>query len=83
MVQRQAQLEITMTRRLMIVSVGLLGLLSLFNLIALVLSFSPSAGAAVRGMKYEELMRDPDFRRAVRSIAQDCKVNVDLGALKC
>jgi hypothetical protein len=43
----------------------------------------PSAGAAVRGMKYEELMRDPDFTRAVRSIAQECKVNVDLGALKC
>ena len=58
---------------------GLVGLLTLFNLTALVLNISPSSRAAVGGMKYEELMRDPDFTHAVRSIAQQCKDNVDLG----
>jgi hypothetical protein len=70
-----------MTRKLMIASV--LGLLSLFNLIALFLTISQSSGAAVEGMKYEDLMRDPDFTRAVKSIAQQCKVNVDVATLQC
>jgi len=65
------------------ITVGLLGLLSLFNPIALVLTNSQSSKAAVEGMKYEDLMRDPDFTRAVKSIAQQCKVNVDVAALQC
>jgi hypothetical protein len=28
-------------------------------------------------------MRDPDFMRAVKSIAEACKVNVDIGKLAC
>jgi len=28
-------------------------------------------------------MRDPDFTRAVKSIAKDCKVNVDIAKLVC
>jgi hypothetical protein len=72
-----------MSRRLMIASMGLLTLLSLFNLVALVLTTSQPSRAAVGGMKYEDLMRDPDFARAVKSIVQDCKVNVDLAIVKC
>ena len=72
-----------MTRRLTITSVGFLGLLSLFNLIALVLNISQSSRAAVRGMNYEDLMQDPDFTRAVKSIVQECKVNVDVATIKC
>ena len=34
-------------------------------------------------MSYQELVRDPDFTRAVKSIAQDCKVNVDIAKLVC
>ena len=72
-----------MTRRLTITSVGFLGLLSLFNLIALVLNISQSSRAAVRGMNYEDLMHDSDFTRAVKSIVQECKVNVDIATIKC
>jgi hypothetical protein len=72
-----------MTRRLMIASMGLLGLLSLFNLVELVLDFSQPSRAAVGGMTYEDLMRDPDFTRAVKSIAGECKVNVDTAVVTC
>jgi hypothetical protein len=34
-------------------------------------------------MSYQELVRDPDFTRAVKSIARDCNVNVDIGKLVC
>jgi hypothetical protein len=70
-----------MTRRVTIVFV-LLGLLSLFNL-ALIFNTSQSPRAAVGGMNYEALMRDSDFTRAVKSIAQECSVNVDVAKLKC
>ena len=72
-----------MMRKPMISLLGLLGLLSVFNLIGLAVSLSQSSRAATGGMKYEDLIRDPEFTRAVRSIAQDCKVNVDLAVLKC
>jgi len=39
--------------------------------------------AAVGGMSYQDLMRDPDFTRAVKSIAEQCSVNVDIARLKC
>jgi hypothetical protein len=82
MFQRQRNWEVRMTYRLKITSVGLFGLL-LLNLIALVLNLSQSSKAAVGGMEYEDLMRDSDFTRAVKSIAQKCTVNVDLAKLKC
>ncbi len=72
-----------MTRRLTIASVGLLGLLSLFNLIALILTISQSSRATTGGMNYEDLIHDPDFTRAVKSIAQECRVNVDIAKLEC
>jgi hypothetical protein len=30
-----------------------------------------------------DLLRDPDFTRAVKMIAEQCSVNVDLAKLKC
>jgi hypothetical protein len=74
--------EFRMTQRVTIVFV-LLGLLSLFNLVALIFNTSQSPRAAVGGMNYEALMRDSDFTRAVKSIAQECSVNVDVAKLKC
>jgi hypothetical protein len=62
---------------------ALLCLLSALNLFALVISNSPPSRAAVGGMSYEDLMRDPVFTRAVKSIAQECKVNVDIAKLIC
>ena len=51
--------------------------------IALIVNISQPSRAAVGGMSYQELMRDPDFTRAVKSIAQACKVNVDIAKLVC
>ena len=61
----------------------LLCLLTALNVIALVLNLSQVSIAAVGGMSYQDLVRDPDFTRAVKSIAEQCKVNVDLATLKC
>ena len=61
----------------------LLCLLSALNVIALVLNLSQVSIAAPGGMSYQDLVRDPDFTRAVKSIAEQCKVNVDLATLKC
>ena len=61
----------------------ILSLLSAHNVIVLAINVSLPSKAAVGGMSYQDLMRDPDFTRAVKSIAQECKVNVDVGKLTC
>ncbi len=61
----------------------LVGLLLALNLVVLALDFSSPSRAAVAGMKSRQLEADPDFVRAVRSIAEYCKVNVDLARLEC
>ncbi len=61
----------------------LLWLLSGLNAVALIFNLSQPSRAAVGGMSYQDLMRDPDFARAVKSIVQDCKVNVDIARLSC
>jgi len=58
-------------------------LLSALNAAALVLNLSKPASAAVRGMSYQDLLRDPDFTRAVKTIAEQCSVNVDIAKLRC
>ena len=63
--------------------VVILSLLSALNVIALAINVSLPSKAAVGGMSYEDLMRDPDFTRAVKSIAQECKVNVGVAKLMC
>ena len=62
---------------------ALLCLLSALNAIALVFNLSQPSRAAVGGMSYQDLVRDPDFTRAVKTIAQECKVNVDIAKLVC
>ena len=58
-------------------------LLSGLNAIVLIhLIYSPSR-AAVGGMSYQDLVQDQDFTRAVKSIVQDCKVNVDTAKVVC
>jgi hypothetical protein len=61
----------------------LLCLLSALNAIALIVNLSQPSRAAVGGMSYQDLLRDPDFTRAVKTIAQDCRVNVDIAKLVC
>jgi hypothetical protein len=64
-------------------TIALITLLCLLNAGALVLNLSQPSRAAVRGMSYQDLLRDPDFTRAVKTIAEQCSVNVDLARLKC
>ena len=71
-----------MSRRTKMILITLC-LLSALNAVALILNLSWPAGAAVRGMSYQDLMRDPDFTRAVKTIAEQCSVNVDIAKLKC
>ncbi|MEK9278548.1 MULTISPECIES: hypothetical protein [unclassified Bradyrhizobium] len=63
--------------------IALLCLLGAMNAIALVVNLSQPSRAAVRGMSYQDLLHDPDFTRAVKTIAEQCNVNVDLAKLKC
>jgi hypothetical protein len=58
-------------------------LLSALNAVALVLNLSQPSKAPVLGMSYQDLLRDPDFTRAVKTIAEQCSVNVDIAKLKC
>jgi hypothetical protein len=60
----------------------LLFLLSGLNAIALIINLSQPT-KAIAGKSYEDLMRDPDFTRAVQSIVQACKVNVDIAKVVC
>ena len=71
-----------MSTRTWIIFVTLCLLIAL-NGIAFVVNLTQPSRAAVRGMSYQDLVNDGDFTRAVKSIAEQCNVNVDLGKLKC
>jgi len=51
------------------------------NLLILVINVSQPSDALTR--HYRHLIDDPDFARAVKSIAEQCRVNVDLAKLQC
>jgi hypothetical protein len=72
-----------MSRKFMAALIVLSCLLTALNVGSLVLNLSLPAKAAVAGMSYQDLVRDPDFTRAVHSIVQKCKVNVDLAKVNC
>ena len=72
-----------MSRRTTNTLLVLLCLLSALNGITLVLNISSPLRAALGGMSYQELINDADFTRAVKAIAQECKVNIDLAKLTC
>lgn len=65
------------------VIMAILFLFSALNVITLGVNFSQQSRAATGVMSYEELMSDPNFVRAVKSIAEACSVNVDIAKLKC
>jgi hypothetical protein len=72
-----------MPRRITIALMALLFVLGALNAVALFLNMSSPTRAAVGGMSYQELLRDPDFVRAVKAVAEQCSVNVDLAKVKC
>jgi hypothetical protein len=57
--------------------------LTAINVIVLAINVSPTAQAAVTRFGYRELLNDHDFRRAVKSIVEGCRVNVDVGRVEC
>jgi hypothetical protein len=65
------------------IPIAMLFLISVLNLIVLAVNLSQPSRAATGGMSYQSLIRDQDFTRAVKSIAESCAVNVDIGKLKC
>ena len=64
-------------------AIAILSLLTAVNVIVLVLNISPTARATIASGTYKELVNDADFTRAVKTIAQECKVNVDIAKLMC
>jgi hypothetical protein len=62
---------------------AMLPILLLLNILILGANFLQQSRAATGRMSYQELMSDPDFIRAVKSIAEACSVNVDIAKLKC
>jgi hypothetical protein len=62
---------------------ALLFLLSALNVIILGVNFSQQSRAATARMSYQQLMSDPDFVRAVESVAEACRVNVHIAKVKC
>jgi hypothetical protein len=65
------------------VAAVVVGLLLALNLIVMTLELASPSRAAIAGMKSRQLEADPDFVRAVRSIVEHCKVNVDLARVEC
>jgi hypothetical protein len=57
--------------------------LTVLNVGVLVLNVAPVARGALAGSGYKELINDPDFTRAVKSVVEGCTVNVDLARVLC
>ena len=55
--------------------------LTVVNIMVLVISFSLPSKAATPS--YQEMINDPNFTRAVKTIIEQCRVNVDIGKVQC
>ena len=53
------------------------------NVSILILNLTLPSRAAVAGMDYQALVTDSDFKRAVQTIVQACRANVELGKVQC
>jgi hypothetical protein len=59
------------------------GVLTVLNAAVLILQLSASSNAAVGGMNAQALANDNDFKLAVQTVVEACRVNVDLGKVQC
>jgi hypothetical protein len=55
--------------------------LTALNITVLVISLSLPSKAATPS--YQEMINDPNFTRAVKTIIEQCRVNVDIGKVQC
>jgi hypothetical protein len=53
------------------------------NVAILILNLSLTSQAAVSGMDYKALASDEDFKKAVQTVIEACRVNVDIGKVRC
>lgn len=53
------------------------------NISILIFNLTLPSRAAVAGMDYHALVTDSDFERAVQTIVQECRANVELGKVQC
>ena len=65
------------------VMVTALLVLTALNVLALSINLAQQSKSAPGGMSYQELLRDADFIRAVKSVAEACAVNIELAKLQC
>jgi hypothetical protein len=72
-----------MVGRTLTVVMMLVCLLTALNIAALIVNLSQPSRAAGVGLSYQDLVGDPEFTRAVKTIVQDCRVNVDIAKLSC
>jgi hypothetical protein len=61
--------------------IATLGLLAALNILGVAVELSRASKAATTS--FQELIDNPDFARAVKAIAEQCRVNVDIGRLQC
>jgi hypothetical protein len=61
--------------------IATLGLLAVLNILGVAVNLSRPSNAATPS--FQELIDNPDFARAVKAIAEQCRVNVDIGRLQC
>jgi hypothetical protein len=55
--------------------------LTVLNIMVLVISFSLPSKATTPS--YQEMINDPNFTRAVKTIIEQCRVNVDIARVQC
>ena len=53
------------------------------NASILIFNLTLPSRADVAGMDYRALVHVPDFKRAVQTIVEKCKANVELGKVQC
>jgi|HubBroStandDraft_5_1064220.scaffolds.fasta_scaffold479387_1 hypothetical protein len=67
-------------RRLLVV---LIAASTTLNGMLLILNTAWPSRAAVSGMDYKALVSDDDFRKAVKTIVEACRVNVGVDKIHC
>jgi hypothetical protein len=72
-----------MPEKSMIVSALLFCFLTAVNGIMLLFNTATPSRGAIAGMSYQDLINDPDLTRAVKSIVQECTVNVNVFKVFC
>jgi hypothetical protein len=72
-----------MLRKTGVTMLALICLATALNVGILILNVSMPSEAAVAGLHYRGLLRDPDFRRAVQVVVEACRVNLNLADIRC